>query len=142
MTVHLSQNIDIQLWRKFMLIAPLSGIGALTRAPVGVIRTVAETRRMLMETIEEIYNVAHGHGIMIEQAAINDTLAFIDQLPAGATASMQRDMMAGRKSELHEQNGAVVRYGEKAGVPTPINRYIYHSLLPQEHMARWQQAVS
>ena len=53
-----------------------------------------------------------------------------------ATASMQRDIMAGRPSELHEQTGAVVRFGEAAGVATPVNRFIYHSLLPLEQKAR------
>jgi ketopantoate reductase len=34
------------------------------------------------------------------------------------------------------QNGAVVRYGEKANVRTPVNRFIFHSLLPLERKAR------
>jgi 2-dehydropantoate 2-reductase len=63
-------------------------------------------------------------------------IRFIDKLPPDGTASMQRDIMAGRPSELHEQSGAVVRFGAKAGVPTPINRFVYHSLLPLEQNAR------
>ncbi|MEJ2056782.1 MAG: ketopantoate reductase C-terminal domain-containing protein, partial [Desulfofustis sp.] len=52
------------------------------------------------------------------------------------TASMQRDIIAGRPSELHEQCGAVVRFGKEKGVRTPINRYIYYTLLPLEQSAR------
>jgi 2-dehydropantoate 2-reductase len=37
MTVNVSQSIFSQLWRKFMLIAPWGGIGALTRSPIGII---------------------------------------------------------------------------------------------------------
>lgn len=40
--------------------------------------------------------------------------------------------MDGRPSELNEQNRAVVRYGTQGDVPTPVNRFIYHSPLPQE----------
>jgi 2-dehydropantoate 2-reductase len=49
---------------------------------------------------------------------------------------MQRDIMDGRPSELEYQNGAIVRYGQETGVDTPVNRFMYHSLLPQERLAR------
>ena len=135
-TVHLSRNIFAQLWRKFMLIAPLSGVGAVTRMPIGVFRSLAETRELLMDSIREVYAVARAHGVDIEEKAIDETIDFIDRMPPEGTASMQRDIMDGRPSELEEQSGTVVRYGEKGGVPTPINRFIYYSLLPLEGKAR------
>ena len=119
-----------------MLIAPWSGMGAVTRMPIGVFRSLPETRSMLMDSIREVYAVAQSHGVEIEAKAIAETVDFIDRLPPEGTASMQRDIMEGRPSELEEQSGAVVRYGDKGGVPTPINRFIYHSLLPLEHKAR------
>ena len=136
MTVHVSGNIMVQLWRKFMLIAPLSGLGAITRSPVGVFRRLPETREMLIDAIREVFAVARAGGVAVEEAAVEETMAFIDQLPAAGTASMQRDIMAGRPSELHEQCGAVVRLGTQNGVATPVNRFLYHSLLPLEHAAR------
>ncbi len=134
--VHLSQNIISQLWQKFMLIAPWSGMGALTRSPIGVIRSMPETRTMLMGSICEVYDVARANGVDIDDKAMQETMDFIDSLPPEGTASMQRDIMSGRPSELHEQCGAVVRYGELAQVPTPVTRFTYHSLLPLERNAR------
>ena len=64
------------------------------------------------------------------------TLSFIDTLPTDGTASMQRDIMGGRPSELEAQVGAVVRLGDLAGVPVPVHRMIYQSLLPLERKAR------
>jgi 2-dehydropantoate 2-reductase len=49
---------------------------------------------------------------------------------------MQRDIVAGRPSELESQNGAVVRLGREVEVPTPLHAFIYHSLLPLELRAR------
>jgi 2-dehydropantoate 2-reductase len=49
---------------------------------------------------------------------------------------MQRDIAAGRTSELEAQTGAVVRFGRKTGVPTPIHDSIYSELLPLEQRAR------
>jgi 2-dehydropantoate 2-reductase len=136
MVVHLTQDIVSQLWRKFMLIAPWSGMGALTRSPIGIIRTVQETREMLVDSIHEVYDVALANGVHIKKQAPTEIINFIDKLPADGTSSMQRDIIDCRPSELNEQCGAVVRYGEKGGVQTPVNRFIYHSLLPQEQMAR------
>ena len=65
--------------------------------------------------------------------AVMDTF---DSVPADSQASMQRDVLAGRPSELEAQNGAVVRLGAAAGVPTPTHSFLYHSLLPQERAAR------
>jgi 2-dehydropantoate 2-reductase len=49
---------------------------------------------------------------------------------------MQRDVLAGRPSELEAQVGAVVRLGERLGVEVPVHRTIYAALLPQDRRAR------
>ena len=50
--------------------------------------------------------------------------------------SLQRDVIAGRPSELEAWNGAVVRLGQAAKVAVPTHTFLYHSLLPQERRAR------
>lgn len=140
LTVAVSANILADLWRKFMLIAPWSGVGALTRAPIGVIRSIPETREILEASIREVFAVAVAHEVPLEAAAVDRILRFIDKLPYDGTASMQRDVMEGRPSELHEQTGAIVRFGQSGPVPTPISRFIYYSLLPLERKARGEIA--
>lgn len=134
--VDVPADIKAAMWRKFLLIATWSGVGAVTRAPIGVLRSVPETRELLAQSLQEIYNVALAHQIALPADAVSQTLAFIDTFPPHGTASMQRDMMAGRPSELASQNGAVVRLGREVGVATPLHSFIYHSLLPSEKRAR------
>jgi 2-dehydropantoate 2-reductase len=136
LTVDISQNIHTALWEKFMLVAPWSGLGAITRSPVGVFRKLPETREILLKSIQEVFNVARAHGVSIEDEAVDDTLAFMDSLPPAGTSSMQRDIIEGRPSELNEQSGAVVRFGKTGGVKTPVNEFFYHCLLPLELKAR------
>lgn len=136
LTVHASNDIFSALWKKFMLIAPWGGVGALTRSPIGIIRSIPETRDLLLASIREVFAVALACGVRVEEKAIDAAMDFMDQLAPEATSSMQRDLIEGRKSELHEQCGAVVRLGEKAGVQTPVSRFIYQSLLPLELIAR------
>jgi 2-dehydropantoate 2-reductase len=137
-TPYIPSDIRVAMWEKFLFIAALSGVGAVTRAPIGVLRSLPETRRMLEEAMAEILAVAQALGIALPQGTPTQTMAFIDGLPASGTASMQRDAMAGRPSELESQNGAVVRLGHEAGVDTPVHSFIYRSLLPQEMRARGQ----
>jgi 2-dehydropantoate 2-reductase len=61
---------------------------------------------------------------------------FIDSLAPNATTSLQRDIADGKPSEIDFWNGSVVRQGQAAEVPTPVNQFIYHSVLPQELRAR------
>ena len=68
--------------------------------------------------------------------AVTQTIAFVDGMPAEGAPSMQRDILEGRPSELEAHNGAVVRLGGAAGVPTPVNQFVYDTLLPLESRAR------
>ena len=43
-------------------------------------------------------------------------MRMIDDAPKEATASMQRDIIDGKPSELYNQNEAVVRLGNNVGI--------------------------
>ena len=137
-TVKIPPDIQIAMWRKFLLVAPWSGIGAITRAPLGTFLDLPKTRQMLKEVMQEVFSVAQARDIALPKDVVYKTLAFMDSLPPNGTASMQRDIMEGRPSELEAQNGAVVRLGQAVGVATPLNTFIYHSLLPIELKATGQ----
>ena len=142
LTAEIPADIHVAMWRKFLLIVSWSGVGAITRAPVGIFRSLPQTRHLLQQAMQEVYNVAHARNIMLPDDVVEQTIAFMDSLPPSATASMQRDIIAGRPSELEAQNGAVVRLGQEVGVETPVNAFIYHMLLPLELKARGEVEFS
>ncbi len=129
-------DIQAALWDKFIFIAAVSGVGAVTRAPMGVYRSLPETRRMLTEAMQEILAIAKARGVKVPDDVVEKRLAFTDNSQPGVLASMHRDITEGRPSELMAQNGAVVRMGQALGVPTPVHTFIYTCLLPQELRAR------
>ena len=105
----IAEDIHVALWEKFLFIVPFGGVGAVTRAPIGTIRSIPETRRMLEQGMREIFQVARAKDVPLADDAIARTMDFVyGQLPAGIS-SMQRDIVAGRPLELEEWNGAVVR---------------------------------
>jgi 2-dehydropantoate 2-reductase len=140
LTAAIPADVEAALWRKFLMIATFSGVGAVTRAPIGVMRSLPQTRALLEQSLREIYDVGLARGVRLTPAAMEAALGFMEALPPGAMASMQRDILEGRPSELEAQSGAVVRLGEEAGAGTPLHRFIYHSLLPQEKKARRELA--
>ncbi len=80
--------------------------------------------------------VAAARRVRLPADVIAASLAFLDALPAAATASMQRDIAEGRPSELEQLSGAVVRLGRASGVDTPVHQFIHAALLPAEMTAR------
>jgi 2-dehydropantoate 2-reductase len=93
-------------------------------------------RARLVAALEEVAQIARAHGKNLNAETISKTLAMVDAQPAETTSSMQRDIMAGRPSELEAQTGAVVRFGQRAGIATPVHDAIYAELLPLEKRAR------
>lgn len=135
-TAEIADDIQVAIWSKFLFICAMSGIGSITRAPIGITRHLPATRELIRSILEEIHHVGLAKGVSLPHDAMARALRSIDALPEKSTASMQRDIIAGRPSELESQNGAVVRLGLELGIPTPVNAMIHAALLPQELKAR------
>ncbi|HSP17777.1 MAG TPA: 2-dehydropantoate 2-reductase [Thermoanaerobaculia bacterium] len=133
----IAEDIQKSMWSKFVFIAPMSGIGAITRVPAGVWRAIPETRELAERATAEVVAVAAGRGVHLEDLVAR-TMQRFDKLPPDATASLQRDVMSGKPSELEAQLGAAVRLGRESGVATPVLETLYRALLPQERTARGQ----
>ena len=129
-------DIHHSMWTKFLFIATLSGIGALTRVPVGVWRAMPEIRAIADASLREVIALATARGIDLGKDALERTWQRYDTLAPESTASLQRDVMEGKPSELDAQLGAAVRLGRESGVAMPVTEMIYQFLLPQERVAR------
>jgi 2-dehydropantoate 2-reductase len=128
-------DISLAMWKKFLFIM-WGSLGAVTRLPIGPIRSSPELRARLVGALEEVAQIARVQGKDFNAETISKTLAMLDAQPPETTSSMQRDIMAGRPSELEAQTGAVVRFGQRTGIATPVHDSIYAELLPLEKRAR------
>ena len=133
--VNIASDIRVPLWDKFLVLR-WGVVGAVCRVSAGVLRSLPQIRGMMDQAGREVLEVADTQGIALAADALQRSSALLDSLPAGATTSLQRDVMEGRPSELDAQAGALVRLGQRAGVATPLHAFIYHSLLPMEMQAR------
>jgi 2-dehydropantoate 2-reductase len=132
----IAPDIQVALWTKFLFIASFSGVGAVADAPAGALRSDPKWRAQMLGAMDEIYELAHARGVKLPLDSVTKVMAAVDGLPDDATSSMQRDIAAGKPSELESQNGAVVRMAREAGVEVPTHKLIYETLSPLEAKAR------
>jgi len=134
--ITIATDIQVALWTKLLFIAAFSGVGAIANAPAGVLRTDPQRRTQMLSAMQEIYALARARGINLPLDSVDTVMAAVDALSEDATSSMQRDIAAGKPSELESQNGAVVRMAHEAGIEVPTHTLIYHTLRPLEEKAR------
>lgn len=125
---HLSPDIRIELWNKFILICAVSGMTALTRRPLGEILGYEGTARMAREVMREVYRLGLTMGIPLEPGSDAANYRFMAQQDPSGKGSMCHDVEAGRRLEIDALNGYVSRMGRAHGVATPLNDYIYDTL--------------
>ena len=130
------------MWSKFLFIAPMSAIGALTRVPIGSWRSIPEVREIAMRAMQEMIDIAKARGIDLGDDAIERTLERYERMAPDSTSSLQRDIIEGKPSELEAQAGAIVRMARESKVATPICETLYALLLPQERRARGDASMT
>ena len=127
-TAHLSFDIRVELWNKFILICAVSGMTALTRRPLGEILGYDGTARMARDVMREVYQLALAMGIPLEPEADATNYHFMAQQHPSSKGSMCHDLEAGRRLEIDSLCGYVSRMSRVHGVATPLNDYIYDTL--------------
>ena len=126
----LTEEIQNALWLKFVRLTALSGMMAVTRSPLGVLRDDADLWAMLQAAIMEAMGVAHAKGITFPPNAFSQMVRHISGMPPQAKSSMLEDLENGRRLELPWLNTTLSRIGDDLGVPTPIHRFIATALKP------------
>lgn len=129
--IHLQDDLDELLWRKFVLLSASSAITSLTRQPMGYAQRDPVAGEIVRAAIAETTAVARARGVElaedIEDTAFK-TLNFV--LGAEAKSSQLYDLERGRPLELEWLSGAIHRMGKQAGVPTPVHSTTYAALRP------------
>ena len=87
-----------------------------------------ETYEMTREIIQEVYEVTNAMGIGLDENIVDLTMKQLKTNSRNIQSSMQTDLFKGKKIEVDYLNGAVLKFGEKYGVKTPLNEYIFRTL--------------
>ena len=120
----MSQNIQREIWQKFVFLVGLSGTTTTIRKPIGPIRENAQTRSFLRDVMREVVAVARAEGIDLPADYAEQRLTLADDVDYDMTSSMHHDLERGNPLEVRWLSGGVVELGGARGVPTPLNRAI------------------
>ncbi len=137
----LRDNITNELWRKFIFIASMGALTALSRLTHGEIISNPKTLSLMFDAMREIQTIAAILGVDIEPVDETKVLEGLKRFDPGTRSSMYFDLVSGKPMEIEALNGTVVRFGEQLGVQTPIHRVMYTSLLPH-HLKHVRQHTS
>jgi 2-dehydropantoate 2-reductase len=122
-------------WTKLIFNASTNPVGALTLLHHGAATRFAPTGQLFNDLIEEGEAVAAKLGIKLH----GDPRQLVQKgagAPGKHRASMLQDVLAKRQTEVDFMNGAIAEWGQKVGVPTPLNRALWQLTKGLEHS--WQ----
>ena len=123
-------------WTKLIFNASTNPVGALTLLHHGAATRFAPTGQLFNDLIEEGEAVAAKLGIKLH----GDPRQLVQKgagAPGKHRASMLQDVLAKRQTEVDFMNGAIAEWGQKVGVPTPLNRALWQLTKGLEHS--WQE---
>ncbi len=121
------------LWEKAIVLLPMATITSVCRAPIGPIRDLPETRRLLDGLLDESVAVARAYGYDMTEARVR-AAEIIDTWAYDGKASMARDFERGNRTELEALTGTLVRMAEVRGVDVPVARVAYALLKLREQL--------
>jgi 2-dehydropantoate 2-reductase len=126
----LSDQIQTELWMKFIPLATNASITAATRLPIGKLKGDPDVWAIFLACITEVIDIARAKGIALPADALARTIDFIGHAPPAMKASMALDLERGNRLELPWLSGKVVELGRDLSVPTPTHDVLYALLKP------------
>lgn len=115
----LSDNIRRDALQKFAYVSPMAACGLYYHVSAGEVQKTGEPRDMFVNLMKEIDALAVAMEIPFLVDIVSTNLRILDTLNPEASTSMQRDIYAGKNSEIDGLIYEVVRMGRRYGVPTP-----------------------
>jgi len=127
---HLVNDIRVKKWRKFVMLSAMSGVTALTRLPLGPILADPHCAALFRAALDETARVGRADCPDLPEDAADAALEVAKSFEPDIRASMAEDLSRGKRIELMDLSGAVVRLGAEYGVETPAHRLIVQALHP------------
>jgi 2-dehydropantoate 2-reductase len=126
------------IWAKLAVNAGINPLTALLRVQNGYLLEHEVTRSLMRRAAEEASAVAMAQGISLPQASAADRAMEVARATAANWSSMAQDMARGTPTEIDSICGAIVRFGDKWNVATPVNQALLHLIASQIRFGDWR----
>lgn len=125
-----SPDIQAAKWEKYVLLAALSAVSAGTQLPLGDIKRSPAATSLLRDLMAEVWAVGRASGVRLDDGLVDRQFALVMSQGDESKASLQTDLVGGRRMEIDALQGATLRMGREFGVPTPNMAAAYAILEP------------
>ncbi len=120
----IADDITGLLWGKLMINVGINALTAILGVVNGRLVESDSTLQLMRTLVEEAEAVARARGITLPYPDAYEKVKAVASATGSNRSSMLQDLDRGRRTEIDFINGAVVREGVAAGVPTPCNRFV------------------
>lgn len=124
----LSDMIQRDCMEKLSYVSPIGTAGLYYNATAADFQRTGEPRAMLKTMIREIMALSYDMGYPFERDYVDVNLKILESLPPETTTSMQRDVLAGRKSEMDVLVFNVLRMAKRHKVSMPAYEMVAEEL--------------
>lgn len=121
-------DMQRQLWGKFMLNVGVNQIVAVYESNYGEIQKEGEARDMMIAAMREVMALSQKEGINLKESDLSYWLGVLAKLSPEGKPSMRQDLEARRLSEVELFSGTVLEIGRKYGIATPVNQLLYRKI--------------
>ncbi len=121
MEAHASDAMQRLIWEKLLINVGINAITALTGITNGLVAELEPARHLSQSAVQEAFDVARARGFAIDVDIFERVLA-VAKATATNRSSMLQDVDRKKRTEIDAINGAVVRFGQEAGIATPVNQ--------------------
>lgn len=125
-----TDDIERDVWTKFVLFSAMSGVTAAGRCTVNEITTIPELGELFRRVVSESASIGRALGVSLGPETEEKTWSVALSLPPKLRASTAIDLENGRPLEIDWISGAAARLSKKAGINAPANEALYALLLP------------
>jgi 2-dehydropantoate 2-reductase len=123
--VKVVDDAESLVWGKLVVSAAINPLTALLRIKNGELLERPSMRALMGELACEAAAVAEALGVALPFRGPERAAEEVARRTAENTSSMLQDVLRGAPTEIDVINGAVVHWGEKKNVPTPVNRVMW-----------------
>jgi 2-dehydropantoate 2-reductase len=124
-SVDVVEDAQSLVWGKLVVNAAINPLTALLRVKNGELLENSSVRTLMGELAREAASVAEALGVVLPFPGPERAAEEVARRTAENTSSMLQDILRGAQTEVDVINGAIVHFGEKKNVPTPVNRVMW-----------------
>jgi 2-dehydropantoate 2-reductase len=120
----------VPIWEKFIFLASLAAFTGAARLPIGPLWADPFVREKFLDGCREIERLARAEGVPVAQNIVERITSYVEGIPGTMRSSLLIDLSQGKRIEVEQLQGAVVRRAEKIGLSVPIMSTLYAVLKP------------